>query len=62
MLSRLKLTLAVAAIPACAVLFAGDATAVLVQELIEQGGDIRVEQSGSLAGISSAFVITGNNA
>jgi len=51
MMNRLKLSLAFAAIPFWAVFFANSAQAVLVYELIEQGSDVRVEQSGSLSGL-----------
>ena len=51
MMNRLKLSLAIAAIPFWAVFFATSAQAVLVYELIEQGSDVRVEQSGSLSGL-----------
>lgn len=53
MMNRLKLSLAVAAIPACAVLQAGSAKAVLVYELIQQGSDVQVKLSGSLSGLPS---------
>jgi hypothetical protein len=43
MMNRLKLSLAIAAIPFWAVFFANSAKAVLVYELIEQGSDVRVE-------------------
>lgn len=47
--SRLKrLPLAIAAIPACMALQVGDAKALLVYELIEDGSDVRVNISGSL--------------
>jgi hypothetical protein len=45
------LPIAVGVIPACAILNAGNAKAILVYELIEQGSDVRVEQSGSLSGL-----------
>ena len=50
-MNRLKLSLGIAAIPFWAVFFANSAQAVLVYELIEQGSDVRVEQSGSLSGL-----------
>lgn len=54
MLSALKISLAVVAIPACAVFHAGSAKAVLVYELIEQGSDVQVKLSGSLSGLPAA--------
>ena len=55
LLQKARLPIALGVIPACAILNAGNAKAILVYELIEQGSDVRVEKSGSLSGIASAF-------
>jgi hypothetical protein len=52
---RLKLSLAIAALPVWATFHANSAKAVLIYELIEQGSNVKVEQSGSLSGIASAL-------
>jgi hypothetical protein len=56
LLQKSRLPIALGVIPACAILNAGNAKAILVYELIEQGSDVKVEQSGSLSGIASALI------
>ena len=62
---KTRLPVALGTISACAILHAGDARAVLVYELIEQGSDVRVQLSGKLTNIASAIsgsqVVTNNN-
>lgn len=53
-MKQAHLAIALGMIPVCAILNADNAKAILVYELIEQGSDVRVDQSGSLSGITSA--------
>jgi len=51
MLKRLGFPIALLAATACTVISAGDADAVLVYELIQQGSDVTLNVSGSLTGL-----------